>query len=201
MTGGVAVSCGIPAGFHRLELSPPQVRLDLLDELLAGLPTAPPGRAAEVFADYERALAALREQEVLLCALGLHQDALGAVCSSVLTLTARPLAGAAPRAVLAELRARALGDGSAAVGALPVELPLGPALLLERRQRADAERRLWTGTVAVASADRDRVAVLQLSSAATALAADYRAVLLGTAHTLGFPAPEPPRSRIADALG
>ncbi|QMU72276.1 hypothetical protein [Streptacidiphilus sp. P02-A3a] len=200
MTGAAAVSCGLPAGFHWLELRPERVRLDRLDELLAGMPDAPQGRPAEVFADYERALAALREQDVLLCALGLHQDARGAVCSSVLTLTARPLAGAAPGAVLAELRARAAGGASAA-GALSVELPLGPALLLERRQRADAGRWLWSGTVAVVGAAQDRVAVLQLSSAASELAADYRAVLLGTAHTLGFAAPEPPRSRIADALG
>ena len=217
MTGEVPISCGVPAGFHRLELRPERRRLDQLDQLLSGLPAAPQGRPAEVLADYRRALAALCEHDVLLCALGLHQDGQGAVHSSVLTLSARPLDGAAPGPVLADLRARAVGDGSAAVGALLVQLPPGPALVLERRQPAPDGRALWTGTVAVACPARDRIAVLQLSSAACGLAAEYREILLATAHTLRFPEPEPEpepkpesepepepeerRSRIADALG
>ena len=218
----VPISCGIPAGFHRLELRPRQRRLDQLDRLLSELPAAPQGRPAEVLADYQRALAALCEQDVLLCALGLHQDGHGAVHSSVLTLSARQLDGVAPGPVLADLRARAVADGSAAVGTLLVRLAPGPALLMERMRPAGDDRALWTGTVAVACAARDRMAVLQLSSAASALAAEYRQILLATAHTLRFPeaeaeaeaecepeaerepapGPEPaPPSRIADALG
>ncbi|MBC3844160.1 hypothetical protein GXW82_40245 [Streptacidiphilus sp. 4-A2] len=87
--------------------------MEQLYRLLAGFPAAPQGRAVEVLADYEQALAALRGQRVLLCALGLHQDARGGVRSSVLTLTARPLAGAEPGAVLADLRARAQADRAA----------------------------------------------------------------------------------------
>jgi hypothetical protein len=212
----VPITCGVPAGFHRLELRPRQRRLDQLDRMLAGLPAAPQGRPADVLADYRRALTALCEQDVLLCALGLHQDGRGAVHSSVLTLSARPLGGVAPNSALADLRARAVRDGSAAVGALLVELRPGPGLLLERRQRAPDGRWLWTGTAAVACAVRDRIALLQLSSAASDLAAEYREILLATAHTLRFPAPDlepganpvahpapapPPSSRIADALG
>ena len=191
MTEEVAISCGVPAGFHRLELRPQQRRLEQLDRLLAGLPPAPQGRPADVLADYRRALVALCAQDVLLCALGLHQDGRGAVHSSVLTLSARPLDGVAPGPVLADLRTRAVADGGAAVGALLVELPPGPALLLERQEQAPGQRSLWTGTVAVACAARDRVALLQLNSAATGLAAEYREVLLGTAHTLRFPDAEP----------
>ena len=216
MTEEVAISCGVPAGFHRLELRPQQRRLEQLDRLLAGLPPAPQGRPADVLADYRRALVALCAQDVLLCALGLHQDGRGAVHSSVLTLSARQLDGVAPGPVLADLRARAVADGSAPVGTLLVRLAPGPALLLERMRPARDDRALWTGTVAVACAARDRMALLQLSSAASALAAEYRQILLGTAHTLRFPeaeaepeaerepapGPEPaPPSRIADALG
>ena len=220
MTEEVAISCGVPAGFHRLELRPQQRRLEQLDRLLAGLPPAPQGRPADVLADYRRALVALCAQDVLLCALGLHQDGHGAVHSSVLTLSARQLDGVAPGPVLADLRARAVADGSAPVGTLLVRLAPGPALLLERMRPARDDRALWTGTVAVACAARDRMALLQLSSAASALAAEYRQILLATAHTLRFPeaeaeaeaepeaerepapGPEPaPPSRIADALG
>ena len=196
--GEVAISCGVPAGFHQLEPGLPEDRLDLLEETLAGLPAAAQGRPAEVLADYRRALAALREQDVLLCAFGLHQDDRGEPHTSVLTLSARPLAGAAPGPLLGGLRARALGEGQAAADVL---LPSGPALLLERRERPDGERWLWTASVALAAAAHDRVLLLQLCSAATGLTSEYREILLGAAHTLDFPVVRPPRSRITEALG
>lgn len=213
----VAISCGVPAGFHPLALDPAQLP-EAVAELLAGLPPAPEGRATEVLADYRQALGLLREQDVLFCALGLHQGRDADVHSSVLALTAEPLSGAVPGLVLADLLARATADASTA-GVQPLELPSGPGLLVEQLCERTAPRfdgagpqdwpvvPVWTGTVALASAAQDRLALLQLSSAATALAAEYREVLLGTAHTLAFPAPaepaavpRPPRSRIADAL-
>jgi hypothetical protein len=193
----VAVDCGVPDGFHRLEPDPPQRRLAGLRVLLDGLPPAPGGRAGAVLADYERALALLREQRLLFCALGLHQDAGGRLRSSVLALAAHPLAGSAPGPVLSALLTRVAADASA-VGVTLLELPAGPALLWERQ----AAGPVWTGTVALGCAAHDRLALLQLASAATDLAADYREVLLATAHTLAFhrPAALAP-SRIADALG
>ncbi|QMU78791.1 hypothetical protein GXW83_26900 [Streptacidiphilus sp. PB12-B1b] len=219
MASEVAIACGLPDGFHPLRLDPPDPSppgRDALRGLLAGLPPAPEGLAVDVLAGYERAVALLRAQQVLFCALGLHRDG-GLLRSSVLALAARPL-GAGPGPVLAGLLARVAADASAGGGCL-LELPAGPALLWERRTAGT----LWTGTVALACAAHDRLALLQLSCAVPERAADYREVLLGAAHTLALhrpaaaaaaaPGAEPgtvapasgqagaPLSRIADALG
>jgi len=215
----VEIGCGVPRGFHRLEPSPDPVRAAELRAVLTG-------PAAEVLAAQQRTVGLLGDQGVLFCALGLHRDpgAAGEVRPSVLTLAARVLGGVAPRPLLAELLARARAAGAA--GSRLLELPAGPAALLLGRGSGPPPRfevdpplldpplldpplldgaapeppgRLWTGTVALASAAHDRLLLLQLTSACPERAADHRVILVATAHTLTLSGP--PRSRIQDALG
>ncbi len=202
--GAVEIGCGVPRGFQRLEPSPDPVRLAELRAVL-------PGPAAEVLAAQQRTVGLLAGQGVLFCALGLHRGP-GAdheVRPSVLTLAAGELGGVAPGPLLAELLARARAAAEGAAGSRLLELPAGPAALLLGRGSGTPPRfdsappessgRLWTGTVALASAAHDRLLLLQLTSAFPEHAADYRSILLATAHTLTLSGS--PRSRIQDALG
>ena len=203
-TGAVEIGCGVPRGFRRLEPSPDPARLAELRAVLAG-------RAAEVLAAQQHTVGLLAGQGVLFCALGLHRGPGSAdeVRPSVLTLAAGELGGVAPGPLLAELLARARGTAEGGAGSRPLELPAGPAAVLLGRgsgtpprfdgAAAEPPGRLWAGTVALASAAHDRLVLLQLTSACPELGADYRAILLATAHTLTLSGP--PRSRIRDALG
>lgn len=203
-TGAVEIGCGVPLGFRRLEPSPDPARLAELRAVLQR-------PAAEVLAAQQRTVGLLAGQGVLCCALGLHRGpgADDGVRPSVLTLAAGELGGVAPGPLLAELLALAGGAAEGGAGSRLLELPAGPAALLLSRGSGAPPRfegappeppgRLWTGTVALASAAHDRLLLLQLTSACPELAADYRAILLATAHTLTLSGP--PRSRIQAALG
>ncbi|MGW5650989.1 hypothetical protein [Streptomyces humi] len=129
------------------------------------------------------------------CCLGLHADdqADGGPLLSLFTLAWRPT-GWAPRSVLA---ARAASGSATAEYLETLELPCGPAALVQTRLEAPSELDLHTPggllqiTAHIPCPDGRRMAILSLATTAVERARLYRDLLRGIAGTVSFEDPLP----------
>ncbi|MEU2424471.1 hypothetical protein ABZ619_26220 [Streptomyces sp. NPDC007851] len=135
------------------------------------------------------------EAGAVRCCLGLHTDdeADGGPLLSLFTLAWRA-AGWAPRSVLA---ARAASGPAAAEHLETLELPCGPAALVQTRLEVPSELGLHAPggllqiTAHVPCPDGRRIAILSLATTAAERARPYRDLLRDVARTVSFEDPLP----------
>lgn len=135
----------------------------------------------------------LVEAGTVHCCLGLHVDDEegGGPLSSLFTLAWRRT-GWAPRSVLA---ARAAAGAERAEHIEALDLPCGPAALVQTRLAAPPELGLSTpcellqATAYVPCPDGERIAILSLATTAVRRAGHYRALLSDIAGTVSFESP------------
>ncbi|MEB8342683.1 hypothetical protein [Streptomyces endophyticus] len=158
-------------------------------------------RADSALRVYAATLLAMRSNQVMGCALGLHPGQAGetpAMSTLVVSKMSVPSGGA--KAALTGLIPASAG-ASPGEGARPVELPCGLGFVTEREQRtaspkqdpetqAFQEMPVWQGTVAIPDSRSSTVYFVQLVTAETEQTDAYRDVLLGVARTVTFTAPE-----------
>ncbi|MFD5540005.1 hypothetical protein ACFWIJ_19875 [Streptomyces sp. NPDC127079] len=165
-----------------------------LDELTTSwcTPVQEPSGLA-VFGPVPRLARLLLEAGTVHCSLGLHADDVGdgGTLLSLFTLAWRAT-GWAPRSVLA---ARAAAGAEWAEHIEALELPCGPAALVQTRLSAPSELgltapcELLQSTVYVPCPDGERIAILSLATTAVEQAGHYRALLTDIAGTVSFENP------------
>ncbi|MDQ0993394.1 hypothetical protein [Streptomyces sp. V3I7] len=194
---------GLPHGYLQLDLNPPFENVVELIQQVLSLPEESRDSAERVVRFYAGVVCLLNAQNVLGCAMGLHPDESDGFTSSVLTISAVPVADANAKLVVASL-AGCVTDRSDE-GMRPLELPCGTGFLAEKRRRMPTQGGtpegsdmppVWQGTVAVADPRGRDIFLLQLVTSAVDLADSYRDVLVGIAHTMSFTDPT-----LTDAAG
>lgn len=150
-----------------------------------------------LIASGQQMLATLCEFGTVHCSIGLHRDDVGGRASSgaqpllsLFTISWRDT-NVAPRTVTA---ARAVTAGEGHTGIAFQELPCGPAVLSETTHRAAADSGLPQQPLLQIHAhlphpDCKRLAVLTLSTTATARREEYRAILRQVVETVRFEKP------------
>ncbi|MGW7278962.1 hypothetical protein ACWGIV_11765 [Streptomyces sp. NPDC054844] len=197
-----------PAGFMALPLDtllaePDSVDAERLHAAVAPLLDAAPGEMVRQqlvaqLASGQQMLATLCDFGTVHCSIGLHRDDVGGPASSgaqqpllsLFTISWRDT-NVAPRAVTA---ARAVTAGEGHTDIAFQELPCGPAVLSETTHRPAADSGLPQQPLLQIHAhlphpDCKRLAVLALSTTATARREEYRAILRQVAETVRFEKP------------
>jgi hypothetical protein len=191
----------LPAGFLVLPLDAlltatgPGAAERLRDAVAPLLATAPDDRVRQQFvariAAAQHTLALLCEEGTVHCALGLHRDDDGddGPLMSLFTFTWRQIARA-PRSLVAARTIAGRGHDAAEL----VDLPCGPGALGEMCRTVPAahglaEERLLLLTAYIPHPSGERLAVLDLATAAVARAEHYRAMLRDTAYGFTFDDP------------
>lgn len=132
----------------------------------------------------------LAQSGVIHCSMGLHRDdqGKGVLLPSLFTLSWREIAWA-PRHVTAARIALGMQDAADHVETL--DLPCGPAVLVETRTQvaADVPQELLQLTAHVPYPDATKLAVLTLATTAVHRADDYRNLLRETAGMVTFENP------------
>ncbi|MFE1024120.1 hypothetical protein ACFW5I_06095 [Streptomyces sp. NPDC058818] len=196
-----------PAGFVTLPLNallaePDSTDAERMRAAVAPLLDAAPGEMVRQqlvaqLASGQQMLATLCGFGTVHCSIGLHRDDVGGQVSS----SAQPLlslftiswrdTNVAPRAVTA---ARAVTAGEGHTDIAFHELPYGPAVLSETTHRAAAgsglpQQPLLQIHAHLPHPDCKRLAVLTLSTTATARREEYRAILRQVVETVRFEKP------------
>ncbi|MFB6555645.1 hypothetical protein [Streptomyces sp. NPDC056405] len=196
-----------PAGFTALPLDallaePETPDADKLRVAAAPLLDLAPNEMARqqfvaLIASGQQMLATLCDFGTVHCSIGLHRDDVGGPASSgaqpllsLFTISWRDT-NVAPRAVTAA-RAVTAGEGYTDIAFL--ELPCGPAVLSEATHRAAAvsglpQQPLLQIHAHLPHPDCKRLAVLTLSTTATARREEYRAILRQVVETVRFENP------------
>jgi hypothetical protein len=192
----------IPHGYLQLDLNPPVERIEALIRQLLSLPGEMRYRAEEVLRFYAGVVTSFNANRVQACLVGSHPDEAGGVAFSVLTVSTVSASGANAKLVIAGLAGTAADSPDE--GMRPLELPCGTGFLSEKKLCTTAPGRapegsdtppqglVWQGTVAVTGTGTPDIIMIQLVTAAVELADDYRAILLGVAHTVTFTDPSLP---------
>ncbi|MFE0800977.1 hypothetical protein [Streptomyces sp. NPDC058812] len=193
-----------PAGFMPLPLDvllaePDSPAAERMGVAVAPLLEAAPSevvrqRLIAQLASGQQALGALCEFGIVHCSIGLHRDDIDAATGdhllSLFTISWRDT-NVAPRTVTA---ARAVTAVEGHTRIVFQELPCGPAVLSETTHRPAADsglpqRPLLQIHAHLPHPDRKRLAVLTLSTTATARREEYRAILRQVVETVSFENP------------
>lgn len=198
---------GQPIGYFPIDLRQSE---ELVGEFLAGFRAAPDltehdrGVLVDGMEVLDAQLNAVKDAGGIYFAYGMHPDEQLGFAESYLALYVREVGLGNPRAVLAGF-AEAAAAESAVKAVSRRDFAGGPAVLAEYERVLDAvstdsmpardiqghnERvTLHQLQAAFATADGDRIAILELTSRHTHLWEHYRDVLLATAETVTFEAP------------
>ena len=192
----------VPHGYLRVDLHPTEEGLAEVVRQLRALPEDLRRRAEQVLLLYAGVVSAMQRENVLGCAVGMHPDDEGAPSVSVLTLSSVPLHGDDPLRTLT----RMMADSRTGAEFQPVELSAGVGFVTERERRVPSPRqvadtdqptteRVWQGVVAIPNRTTGSAVTVQLVTPSVHLAAEYRSILLGVAHTVSFTDPHAPGPR------
>ncbi|MET9293231.1 hypothetical protein [Streptomyces sp. NPDC003077] len=200
-----AIWFALPAGFFEIPLQAPaddpEAEGASKDAIRAFLELVPQEQRMAVLADLEDAWTTsqlLRQSSIAHFAMGVHQADDGSVMRCVFTIAWQGIPWT-PAKLSAAKAAMSLPNTQRAE---LVELPCGPAAITQSRTQWE-EQDVFQTTGYLPHPDGKRIAVLTLSTTATAGHEQYRDILLGITHMVSFdnPLPEHMRESIPEPEG